>query len=301
MQLRQLEYLVSIWDSGSFSAAAAALFVSQPSLSQQIRTLEKELGAPLLERGRHGLSLTPAGRVLIPLARRILAEVAAAEQAVAQVLTGGGGDVHVLTVRSVAAGILPPSAARWHTRFPDAVLRLHDYSHRRDLEAATRAGHGDLTVGPRPQDWDGPIVSLGFEELVVVGPQVHAPGARVDARELASAPWVLYEPEQGMSEIIDWLCASMGFVAHAVARTGQVAAGLSFAVEGLGVTLAPANAVPGGWSEHARRVGPGVFREIVAYSRQEPPALARRYRELLGEIELPLTREDDVPARALRC
>ena len=53
---------------------------------------------------------------------------------------GRKGDVHVLTVRSVASGILPPSAARWHSTYPSTVLRLHDYSHRRNLEEAMRVG-----------------------------------------------------------------------------------------------------------------------------------------------------------------
>jgi len=61
--------------------------------------------------------------------------------------------VHVLTVRSVASGVLPPSAARWHSLFPTTVLRLHDFSHRRDLEEAARSGQGDLAVGPRPSAW----------------------------------------------------------------------------------------------------------------------------------------------------
>ncbi|PSR70219.1 LysR family transcriptional regulator [Nocardia sp. MDA0666] len=301
MQLRQLEYFVLIWDTGSFSAAATRLYVSQPSLSQQIRALEKELGSPLLERGHHGLSLTPAGRALLPIARRILHAVQDASDAVRHVVDGSNGDVHVLTVRSVAAGVLPPSAARWHAMYPDTVLRLHDFSHRRDLEAATRAGRGDLSVGPRPVGWDGPVVSLGYEEMVLVGAEEHVPGTVADPAELAAADWVLYEPEQGMSEVADWLAATIGFAPRVVARTGQVAAGLSFAVEGLGVTLAPANAVPGGWARHTRRVGSGVFREIVVYSRQAPPQLADRYRELLAGIELPLLAASSLPPGALRC
>lgn len=66
MQLRQLEYFLAVWEAGSFSGAAARLYVTQPSLSQQIGALEKELGAVLLERGRQGVTLTPAGRVFLP-------------------------------------------------------------------------------------------------------------------------------------------------------------------------------------------------------------------------------------------
>lgn len=301
MQLRQLEYLVTIWDAGSFSAAAAQLYLSQPSLSQQMRALERELGVELLERGRHGLSLTPAGRVLLPHARRVLDAAQDAVDAVRQVSENRLGDVHVLTVRSVASGVLPPSAARWHTLYPTIMLRLHDFSHRRELEAATRGGQGDLSIGPRPSEWDGPVMSLGYEEMVLVGPGDYRQHSPVDPRELGAADWVLYEPEQGMSEIVDWLSAVLDFTPRAVARTGQVAAALSFAVEGTGVAVTPANAVPGGWAHHTRRIGPGVFREIVAYSRREPMDLVTQYRDLLLSIELPLTAGDELPVGSLRC
>lgn len=301
MRLRQLEYFLAVWESGSFSAAAARLYVSQPSLSQQMRLLEKELGAQLLERGRHGLALTPAGRAFLPHAERVLRAVGEAADAVHQVVEGRSGDVHVLTVRSIASGILPPSAVRWHSLFPTTVLRVHDFSHRRALEEAVRSGQGDIAVGPRPELWEGPVVSLGYEEMVLVGPAGRDTGSTVELHELVAADWILYEPEQGMSEIVDRTATALGFTPRAVARTGQVAAALLFAMEGLGVALVPSNAVPGGWIQHARRIGPGVYREIVAYSRSTPTQLAQRYRDLLIALELPLTSATDLPAGALRC
>ncbi|MGK8503676.1 LysR family transcriptional regulator [Nocardia asiatica] len=109
--MRQVEYFLAVRESGAFSAAAARLYVSQPSLSQQIRSLEKELGAVLLERGPHGLALTPAGRVFLPQAPRVLRAAEEPADAVHQVVEGRSGDVHVVTVRSVTSGILPPDTA----------------------------------------------------------------------------------------------------------------------------------------------------------------------------------------------
>ncbi|MFJ2830553.1 LysR family transcriptional regulator [Streptomyces sp. NPDC087263] len=301
MQLRQLEYFLAIWESGSFSGAATRLYVTQPSLSQQIRILEKELGSALLERGRHGVTLTPAGRAFLPQAQRVLQAAQEAKDAVRQVTEGRRGDVHVLTVRSVASGVLPPSAARWHSLFPTTVLRLHDFSHRRDLEEAARSGQGDLAVGPRPSAWDGPAVSLGYEQMVVVGPNEHESGAAAEPAELASADWVLYEPEQGMSEVVDWVTAGLGFAPRAVARTGQVSAALQFAIEGIGMAVAPENAVPSAWSKHARRIGSGYFRELVAFSRKQPSQLAEEYRTMLTSAELPLVAGHELPPDALCC
>ncbi|WP_425303462.1 LysR family transcriptional regulator [Nocardia wallacei] len=95
----------------------AQLYLSQPSLSQQMRALERELGVELLERGRHDPSRTPAGRVMLPHARHML-DAAQDVDAVRQVSENRLGDVHVLTVRSVASGVLPPSGARWHSLYP---------------------------------------------------------------------------------------------------------------------------------------------------------------------------------------
>ncbi|MGI5461144.1 LysR family transcriptional regulator [Streptomyces sp. CA-249302] len=300
MQLRQLEYFIAICEAGSFSGAAVRLYVAQPSLSQQIRALEKELGAELLERGRHGVALTPAGRILLPHAQRAVQAIQEAHDSVRQVVEGRSGDVHVLTVRSVASGVLPSSAARWHTLFPATVLRLHDFSHRRALEDAVRSGQGDIAVGPRPPSWEGPVVSLGYEEMVVFGPVEHGAGAIAEPAELADADWVLYEAEQGMSEVVDRVTGHLGFTPRAVARTGQVSAALLFAVEGLGMTVAPENAVPLGWARHARRIGPGFYRELVAYSRKHPSQLADRYRDMLTSVELPLMAEGDLPVGAVR-
>ncbi|MDT7724578.1 MAG: hypothetical protein QOI21_1154 [Actinomycetota bacterium] len=299
MQLRQLEYFLAIWESGSFRGAATRLYVTQPSLSQQIRILEKELGAELLERGRHGVTLTPAGSAFLPQAQRVVLAAQDAKDSVRQVIEGRNGDVHVLTVRSVASGVLPPSAARWHSLFPATVLRLHDFSHRRDLEEAARGGQGDIAIGPRPSAWEGQADSLGYEEMVVVGPNEYEVGTAAEPSELASADWVLYEPEQGMSEVVDWVAADLGFSPRAVARTGQVSAALLFAIEGMGLALAPENAVPGVWSKHARRIGSGVFRELVAFSRKQPSQLAEQYRNTLISVELPLTARHELPTDAL--
>lgn len=301
MQLRQLEYFLAIRESGSFSGAATRLYVTQPSLSQQMRLLEKELGAELLERGRHGVTLTPAGRAFLPHAQRVVQAAQDAKDSVRQVVEGRKGDVHVLTVRSVASGVLPPSAARWHSLFPTTVLRLHDFSHRRDLEEAARGGQGDIAVGPRPSVWEGPAVSLGYEEMVVLGPDAYQSGVAAAPSELASADWVLYESEQGMSEVVDRAASGLGFVPRAVARTGQVSAALQFAIEGIGLAIAPENAVPPAWSKHARRIGPGVFRELVAFSRNQPSQLAEQYRNMLTSVELPLTAGHDLPPDALCC
>jgi len=87
VQLRQLEYFVAVATSRHFTQAAGAVHVAQPSLSKQIRSLERELGTPLFNRARGNITLTPAGETLLPLATRILADVETARH----VLGGASG------------------------------------------------------------------------------------------------------------------------------------------------------------------------------------------------------------------
>jgi len=102
-----------------------------------------------------------------------------------------------------------------------------------------------------------------------------------------------------MSEVIDWVATNLAFTPRIVARTGQVAAALLLAVEGIGLALVPENAVPAHWAAHARRVGGGAYRELVAYTRAAPSQLAERYWSLLSQIDLPLMSKDQLPVHAL--
>src|SRR5688572_21981014 len=88
MELRQLEYLVAVVDASSFSAAARQLGVAQPSISEQVRKLERELRQPLLDRLPRRVVPTPAGQQLVEHARRILAEVAEAESRAREGVSG---------------------------------------------------------------------------------------------------------------------------------------------------------------------------------------------------------------------
>jgi DNA-binding transcriptional LysR family regulator len=228
----------------------------------------------------------------------VIAAAEAARTSVADLVSGDEGDLHVLTVRSVASGVLPMSIVRWHDRYPATVLRLHDYSHRKDLEAAMREGRGDLAIGPRPGEWDGDVVSLGFESMVVAGRGPYDT-ERATVAQLSAANWVHYEPEQGMTEVLEWAASSLTFSPRVVARVGQVAAALCLAVEGVGFTVIPANAVPYGWSHHVRLSEPPLYRELVAYCRGTMAQLARRFVDLLGSVELPLLSREALPPDAL--
>src|SRR5215207_8194371 len=126
MTLRQLEYLVAVIDEGSFGRAALALYVSQPTLSNQVRALEAEIGGPLVERLPRGVRPTPTGEAMLPAARAALAAAGRARRAARMVLGLEAGELEIATVGTVALGLLPRILRRWQSRHRGRVVRLHE-------------------------------------------------------------------------------------------------------------------------------------------------------------------------------
>jgi DNA-binding transcriptional LysR family regulator len=286
MNLRQLHYFLAIADEGSFTRAAERLLVAQPSLSQQIKSLEHELGGPLLERLPKGLRLTAAGKAFLPEARAAVTHAERATRDARSALGLEAGELEVATVTSVAYGVLPPAFERWHDRYPATTIALREYTHRRALDDAVRTGIGDIAVGPRPPLWQGPVVDLGWEEFVVVLPPSDPLATRkrpLALEDLAERDWVLFGPDHGLSELILDVCARAGFTPRRTVATGQVAAAAHLAAAGLGVTIVPSNVVPHGLEAAVRSLKSPLVRQLVAFTRQDWPPLAEAFLEVLHE------------------
>ncbi|MFL5825581.1 MAG: LysR substrate-binding domain-containing protein [Thermoleophilaceae bacterium] len=290
MNLRQLQYLLAIADEGSFTRAAEQLLVAQPSLSQQIKSLEQELGGRLLERIPTGVRLTAAGKAFLPEARAAVAHADCARRNARSALEFETGELEVATVTSVAFGVLPPAFERWRERHPATTITLREYTHRRALDDAVRIGVGDIAVGPRPPQWPGPVVELGWEEFVAVLPASDALAKSkrpVPLEALAERDWVLFGPDHGLSELILETCADAGFAPRRTVETGQVAAAPHLAAAGLGVTLIPNNVVPTGLNAAIRSLRPPLVRQLVAFSRRDWSSLAEAFLAVLQEQPWP--------------
>ncbi|MFD9686394.1 LysR substrate-binding domain-containing protein [Kitasatospora sp. NPDC059146] len=285
--LRQLEYLVTVVDTGSFTRAAEQLHVTQPALSHQVRALEGALGGPLLERLPRAVRLTPTGRAVLPHARAALAE-AERLQAVARRTSGlEEGELEVAAVYSISLGILPPVLRAWHRRHPGVRIRLREYSHAERLQEAMAAGRADLAIGPVPDGWEGPIRELGVEEFTVVlasdDPLAARPTRSIALGELADRAWVHYAPDNGLAELLDQACARAGFHPRAAVRAEQTSAAPLLAAAGLGPALVPADIVPPHFDGLLLRPDPPVRRALAAYTRTRPDPLTVAFTELLAQ------------------
>jgi len=271
MNLRQLEYFVAIAESGSLTQAAERLLVSQPSLSQQIRALEAELGGSLFERLPRGVRLTAAGHELLAEARATLAHAQRARRVVRRALELDVGQLEVAVTSSAALGILPAVLRDWQGRHPEIEVSLLEFPHRRALEEAARDGAGDIAVGSTPADWSGEIRRLGWEEMVLVLPDGD-PLLKYDAvalTELADRRWVHFVRATGLAAVVDFCCATAGFSPRVAVRTSQVAAAPLFAATGIGPALVPEHIVPAALQRLVRPATPRPVRAVCAFTRGE--------------------------------
>src|SRR3954452_6350119 len=124
MTLQQLQYFLAAVEHGSFTAAAESLHMAQPSLSEQIRRLEDELGVTLFQRAGRGLVLTEAGRGLRPHAERVIADVEAARASVVEVRELRGGTAAFGTWGTSRYYFGPDLVAAFRRRHPGVRVRL---------------------------------------------------------------------------------------------------------------------------------------------------------------------------------
>src|SRR5215217_3725130 len=296
MTLRQLQYLVTVVDEGSFARAAPALYVSQPTLSQQVRTLEAEVGGPLLERLARGVRPTPAGEAFLPAARAALAAADRARHSARMVLELEAGELEIATVGTVALGLLPAVLRRWRARHRGLVVRVHEHRDAPTLAQAVMEGSADMGIGPRPPEWSGPLESLGWEEFVVIlppGDPLRRGDASVALAALAEREWALFEREHALGQLVDRLCAAEGFTPRAAVRSAQIAGVAALAAAGLGPALVPWNIVNGPSRNAARSLDPRRARELCAFTRSDWSPLARALLDLIAEQPWP-QREPDM-------
>src|SRR5689334_18042229 len=177
MTLQQLDYFLAAVEHGSFSAAAEARHMAQPSLSEQVRRLESELGVTLFNRVGRGLKLTEAGRALRPHAERVLAEVDAARASVVEVRELRGGTATFGTFGNAHYYLTADFVADFRRRYPGVGVRLVGQN---SAEVVELIHAGELEAGAVAL----PIDDRGLEVRPVLNDElVYASANRARLRE----------------------------------------------------------------------------------------------------------------------
>ncbi|MEU0673529.1 LysR substrate-binding domain-containing protein [Streptomyces sp. NPDC006172] len=294
MQFQQLQYFVAVAETRHFTRAAALVHVAQPSLSQQIRSLEKELGADLFLRARGNIALTDAGEALLPLARRILADAETARHEVRELVELRGGRVRLGATPSLCTGLLPDVLRAFHDRYPGVRLLIEEGgSH--DLVRLLARGALDLALVVLPLPSPSPAlttVELLREDLVVVSsPDAPKPGdggrRPVRIADLEGERLVMFRHGYDLRELTVAACRSAGFEPEFAVEGGEMDAVLGFVRAGLGVAVVPRMVAAG--AGRGLRVTPlarpGLHRTIALAHRSDvaPPRAARELQRMLVE------------------
>ncbi|WP_425424199.1 transcriptional regulator CynR [Streptomyces chattanoogensis] len=191
-ELRHLRYLLAVAEHGSFTRAAEELRISQPTLSQQVKQLERTVGAQLLDRTGRTVRLTDAGQTYVHYARRALRDLAAAERAVLDVADLSRGHLRLALTPTFTAYLIGPLVAELHSRHPGITLEVREMAQDR-IESGLLADELDLGIAFHGPHLPGIAATALFTEALglVAGAQrtgAHRSGDhRSDARRSGSA------------------------------------------------------------------------------------------------------------------
>ncbi|WP_411080258.1 LysR family transcriptional regulator [Streptomyces sp. cmx-18-6] len=297
IDVQRLRVLRAVAEHGSFNRAATALRLTPSAVSQHVALLERSLGAQVVDRSTRGVTLTPAGRIMVGAAESVTAEIEHAKQQVDRLSTGRV-QLTVATFTSGGRLLLPGALARHTAVHPRTVLHVRE-GEPEDTLPLVRQGAVDLALayhfdGPLPL---GPGHSSGLEwtplledPLYVVLPHGHRLAGRdaLDLAELAAEPWVL-----GCLKTEAYLrryAGRAGFDPDVRGTTTDYFFARSLVAAGVGISLIPSVAlapeIPGLRTVPIQPPGPVRHIGVAATGRGDRPhvtALVRALREEAGQ------------------
>lgn len=240
MELRQLEYLVAVAEEANFTRAAHRVHITQSGVSAQIRQLEQDLGATLIDRSGRTATLTEAGKAAVGYAREMLAAAAALRQSVDEVTGLLSGRLTVGMVIACTITGLFDALDTFHRAHPGvAVTLLEDNS--AALAEHVRSGAVDIALtgaagSPPPGLAALPLIS---ERLVAAVPHTHhlAERSRLTLRDLAACPLICLPPGTGIRAAFDQACAAAGLTLDVALEAGAPATVADLAARGLGAAI----------------------------------------------------------------
>ncbi|MDA0353215.1 MAG: LysR substrate-binding domain-containing protein [Chloroflexi bacterium] len=246
MDLSQLEYLVAVIEERSFTRAAARVHITQSGVSAQIRRLETELGATLIDRGSRVARPTAAGAAALEPARAALAAIEQVRSAVDDVAGVVRGTVRVAMVTGCTITPLFDALAAFHHRHPGVELDLTEASSQ-DMIDQVRGGHVDVALigcaGPPPDD----VASLTIvaEGLVTLVPAGHALAGRktITLARLLEHPLVCLPPGTGIRATFDQACRDADLTPTVALQASAPDAVVDLARRGMGAAVLSASMV----------------------------------------------------------
>ncbi len=241
MELQNLEAFLHVARERSFTRAAAALFLTQPSVTARIQALEQEIGRPLFERRGRTVRLTEAGEALLPYAQRVLELVQEAAEAARE--TEGRGTVLVGATVSAATALLPDLLEMFRRDRPGARVVVR-YGHSNEVMEMLRDGLADVGFVVRPLH--EPLVTvepLATDDIVLITPPRHplASRRRLSPQDLVGHTLISMQWGEGFEEFERWLQQELGL--RSAIEVDGIPLGVILVARGMGVGFAPQRSV----------------------------------------------------------
>jgi DNA-binding transcriptional LysR family regulator len=293
MELRQLEYFVTVAEEANFTRAAEKVHVAQPGVSAQIRRLERELGQELLDRSGRSVRLTEVGAAVLPYARAALAAAAGARHAVDELTGLVRGHVAVGTVTSHNVD-LPGLLAGFHEDHPAVEITLAEDNSDRLIDALRDGGldAAVLAIGAAKEVPGLALLVVADEPIDAAVGHGHelANRSRISLGELMDRPLISLPAGTGIRTCLDDACEAAGFTPRIAFEAGTPAVLAQLAARGLGVAILPGPVARGREDLRPLTIVKPALRGRLAFAwRAEGPmspaarALVSRARRMLGE------------------
>ncbi len=240
MELAQLEAFLQVAHHRSFSRAAEALFLTQPSVTARIQSLEREIGERLFERTGRSVTLTDAGHAFIPHAQRALTAVQEGTDAIEAVRHGDVGSIRIGASSSIATYVLPAIFKRFRQERPRVHIHLTTGTTEDMLEKLI-AGELHVAITRLTQHPEIESLHLYNDDLALVVSPSHpfAAKGRVTVAEAGREPFLFFERSSSYHTLIYSMFLRVGVVPESVMELDSMEATKHMVEAGLGIAILP--------------------------------------------------------------
>lgn len=241
MELRQLEYFIVLCQELHFTRAAEKLRIAQPSLSQQIRLLEHEVGMPLFDRIGKKNILTDAGKTLLHHSYNVFHEISQARAAISELQGLERGTLKIGSLLTVVNYLLPPTIIGFHNTYPNVELSVQGLR-TGDIYKGLLQNELDLGIVFLPIEHEDLEAIPIYEENLALAVSINHPFAHkefVTLQILNDTPSILLPENYFLRQVVNEQCRSMNFTPKPVLEMTTMESIIQMVSKGVGVTILP--------------------------------------------------------------
>ncbi|WP_203232148.1 cidABC operon transcriptional activator CidR [Paenibacillus pinistramenti] len=241
MDIRQLQYLVEVARLRSFTKAAEALFITQPTISKTIRQMEEELGIVLFAREGRSITLTDAGRIIVDRAQEILNSFQSLSGELDDLRNLKRGHIRIGLPPMVGSSFFPKVMGQFHSSYPDITIRLFEDGSKK-VEIDVEEGSLDLGVVVLPTTEGGfEVFPFVEEKLNLLLPPSHrlAQSSEISLEELQEEYFLIFREDFALHDRIIKECQGAGFQPKIIYESSQWDLISQMVAAGLGIALLP--------------------------------------------------------------